>query len=284
MTENDNNYYQNEFSTDYQNSSILNNSFYNDEEEVEENIDENEYLFNNNNNNTLADLDNINLYNLPDNNSISSQEIEQINNHKLLGRKTKNSGETGKHNKYSEDNMIRKIKVLFRDDLLDFINNKIKKHLHLSEIINNKIYRGKKKELLKIRSMQTYNTSVEFNINLFNTKIGDFFSDQISPIYRMYPTNFNALLIEQIYQIDNEKKVTSILDKTFLDCLKYYRKEKFAIDKYKCLEGLEEYFEKLKNKLMKENNNEEQYVDNLIGLIKELDIIYFNKTPRESKQ
>ena len=145
MTENDNNYYQNEFSTDYQNSSILNNSFYNDEEEVEENIDENEYLFNNNNNNTLADLDNINLYNLPDNNSISSQEIEQINNHKLLGRKTKNSGETGKHNKYSEDNMIRKIKVLFRDDLLDFINNKIKKHLHLSEIINNKIYRGKKK-------------------------------------------------------------------------------------------------------------------------------------------
>ena len=89
MTENDNNYYQNEFSTDYQNSSILNNSFYNDEEEVEENIDENEYLFNNNNNNTLADLDNINLYNLPDNNSISSQEIEQINNHKLLGRKKK---------------------------------------------------------------------------------------------------------------------------------------------------------------------------------------------------
>lgn len=282
MTENDNNYYQNEFSTDYQNSSILNNSFYNDEEEVEENIDENEYLFNNNN--TLADLDNINLYNLPDNNSISSQEIEQINNHKLLGRKKKNSGETGKHNKYSEDNMIRKIKVLFRDDLLDFINNKIKKHLHLSEIINNKIYRGKKKELLKIRSMQTYNTSVEFNINLFNTKIGDFFSDQISPIYRMYPTNFNALLIEQIYQIDNEKKVTSILDKTFLDCLKYYRKEKFSLDNHKCLEGLEEYFEKLKNKLMKENNNEEQYVDNLIGLIKELDIIYFNKTPRESKQ
>ena len=98
--------------------------------------------------------------------------------------------------------MIRKIKVLFRDDLLKFINNKIKKHLHLSEIIDNKIYKGNKKELLKIRPMQTYNTSVEYNINLFNTKIGDFFSDQISPIYRMYPTNFNALLIEQIYQIE----------------------------------------------------------------------------------
>ncbi len=43
----------------------------------------------------------------------------------LLGRKTKDSGETGEHTKYSEDNMARKIKVLLKNDFLELINNKI---------------------------------------------------------------------------------------------------------------------------------------------------------------
>ena len=206
------------------------------------------------------------------------------------GRKNKNSEETGKHTKHSEDNKIRKIKRLFRDDLLEFINDKIKNlDLNISNIdFEDKKCRGTKVELLKIRPKQTYITSVKYNQNLFNKTVKDFLSDKINSNYRMYPPEFNALLIKKIYQIDTtEKNVTSILDKTFLDCLKYYRKDNITDEKekekYKCLDGLQKKFEKLKSKLMKEGN-EEEYVDDLIRLIKDLDNIYSNKKARESKK
>ena len=46
----------------------------------------------------------------------NSPEINQIirPKTKLLGRKKKNSGEIGKHDKYAENNMIRKMKVIIK--------------------------------------------------------------------------------------------------------------------------------------------------------------------------
>ena len=209
-------------------------------------------------------------------------EIRPINK-KLLGRKNKNSEEVGKHTKHSEDNKIRKIKRIFRDDLLEFINNKIATlKINILDInFDHEQYKGKKIEIKKTTPEQINDTSVDGNKDLFHKTIKDFFSVQISPIYRMYPPNFNALLIEKIYQIDNEGKITSILDKTFLECLKYYRKEKFTKKKnnYECLNGLETKFEKSKDKLME--SNDKQYTDDVIRLIQEYDIIYFNKTARK---
>ena len=252
--------------------------------------------FNENDNNNYTQIE-FTLNYIPNNdNNIAPQEILQINPPKILGRKRKNTVEKGKHDKNSEDNMIRKIKGLFRDDLLDFINKKIEEHLNVSEIEiidNNK----GKKELLKIRTDQINDTSVEFNRELLNKTIGEFFSDQISDIYKIYPLNFNELLIKKIYEIDNEGKVTSILNKTFLQCLKYYRKDNndkkdndgkdndaIKDENNKCLNGLEKYFDNLKNKLMKNKDNDEQYVDNLIQLIKNFDKIYNDKIPRQSKK
>ena len=196
------------------------------------------------------------------------------------GKQMKNSEETGKHSKYFEDNKIRKVKNLFRDDLTEFINDKIKTlHLNISDIdFEGKECRGTQTELLTIRPIQTYNTSVKYNLDLFNKTLKDFFSDQINSNYRIYPLEFNALLIKHIYKVDIEKIVTPILDKTFLECLKHYRKDN---SNNNCLKGLEKKFEKLKDKLMDEGE-EEEYVDDLIRLIKELDDIFAKKNPRKS--
>jgi len=214
----------------------------------------------------------------------NSPEINQIirPKTKLLGRKKKNSGEIGKHDKYAENNMTRKMKVIIKNDLLDFINSKIKKELNLSNInINGKIYKENEIKLLNIKQDQIKDTNVDFNLTFLNTKIKDILSEKISKNNRIkYPSNFNDILINKIYHIKNGESITSILDMTFLECLKYYRKDKDIIndDKYSCLKGLEKGFENLKDKLMKKND--EKYADMLIKLIKEFEEIYSKKKSR----
>ena len=214
----------------------------------------------------------------------NSPEINQIirPKTKLLGRKKKNSGEIGKHDKYAENNMIRKMKVIIKNDLLDFINSKIKNELNLSNIIiNGKIYKDNEIKLLNIKQDQIKDTNVDFNLVFLNTKIKDILSEKISKNNRIkYPSNFNDILINKIYHIKNGESITSILDMTFLECLKYYRKDKDIIndDKYSCLKGLEKGFENLKDKLMKKND--EKYADMLIELIKEFEEIYSKKKSR----
>ena len=215
----------------------------------------------------------------------NSPEINQIirPKTKLLGRKKKNSGEIGKHDKYAENNMTRKMKVIIKNDLLDFINSKIKNELNLSNIIiNGKIYKENEIKLLNIKQDQIKDTNVDFNLTFLNTKIKDILSEKISKNNRIkYPSDFNDILINKIYHIKNGESITSILDMTFLECLKYYRKDEDIINdaKYSCLKGLEKGFENLKDKLMN-NNEEEDYVDKLIELIKEFEEIYSKKKSR----
>ena len=214
----------------------------------------------------------------------NSPEINQIirPKTKLLGRKKKNSGEIGKHDKYAENNMTRKMKVIIKNDLLDFINSKIKNELNLSNIIiNGKIYKENEIKLLNIKQDQIKDTNVDCNIKFLNTKIRDILSEQISnnnPI--KYPSNFNDILINKIYQIENGESITSILDMTFLECLKYYRKDEDIINdaKYSCLKGLEKGFENLKDRLIQKND--EKYADMLIELIKKFEKVYFDKKSR----
>ena len=84
--------------------------------------------------------------------------------------------------------------------------------------------------------------------------------------------------------LENTESITSILDKTMLECLKYYRKDEDIIDNYEfaCLKGLEKKFEGLKDRLMKnpEKKNDEKYVDELIKLIMEFEDVYSKKKYR----
>ena len=250
-------------------------------------------------NNDLTQINNIfnennysNIYEIPNYKPIEKNKQKSQNpsnklekNIKLLGRKTKNSGETGEHTKYSEDNMTKKTKVLLKNDLLEFINDKIKTELNLSEIkINGKIYKNDQIKLLNIKQTKISDITVDGIKTFLNTKVKDFFNDEVSKNYSSYPPNFNALLIEKLYEMENAESVTSIMDKTMLECLKYYRKDEDMIDNYEyaCLNGLEKKFEGLKNRLMKnpEKKNDEKYVDELINLIMEFEDVYYKKRPR----
>ena len=267
------------------NQELFNLSFEN-EEDIKCNFDLTQL------NNSFNENNYSNIYEIPNYKPIEQNNVKPkkpSNNPEniitLLGRKTKNSGEIGEHTKYSEDNMTRKIKVLLKNDLLEFINDKIKIDLNLSEIsIDGKIYKNEQIKLLNIKQTKTLDITVDGIKVYLNTKVKDFFNDEISKNNKNYPANFNAVLIEKLYEMENTESITSIMDKTMLECLKYYRKDEDMINNYEyvCLKGLEKKFEGLKDRLMKnpEKKNDEKYVDELIKLIKEFEDVYSKKRPR----
>lgn len=245
----------------------------------------------------LWDFKNVNIFsetnnilNLPNNEDFSNfinpgifqnTTIKNPSNNKKLGRKNKGSLEIGEHGKNAIDNMTRKIKVILKNDLKKLLNLKIDQNLDLEIIkLDGKVYAKKDIQLLNIKQEVIIDTSVDAILKFLNSKIREFFSEDISTKIQYLPSNFNALLINKIYSMEDTESITSILDKTGLECLKYYRKDEdvFNDPNYKCLKGLEKGYEELKNEI-----KDEKYADQLINLIKEFEVIYASKNPRKKK-
>jgi len=231
--------------------------------------------------NSSFSLDNNNLffYSSPQNNR-DPPTPKKTNN--LLGRKKKNSGEIGLHDKYSENNRVRKFKVIIKDALLDLINSKIKENINLTILIGQKEFTVD--GLLNIRQDQIISTNVMDNRQLLDKTIRELFSDEIAQNFRKYPKNYNKLVIDKIYEIDNEEKITSILDMKFSDCIKYFRKEQNYMDdeRFFCLKGLEKKFENLTIDLTNEGNDE-KYIEMLFDLIYNFENIFFAKKSRKRR-
>ena len=256
----------------------LNNSF-----EEENYYNENNFInIHNEEENIIPNQDIIPIYNIASNiNNVQNDLNSQYVAHNfLLGRKTKKSGLIGPHGKYAEDNRVRKVKVCLKDSLFRKINSEIQKNA-ISINIDGKEY--KVDGLLNINQEQTINTTVGENLKLLKRELKDFFSVGISNKFKNYPRNFNKLIIEKLYQ-ENFTNVTSILDKTFLDSLKYFRKDKEVYDneEFSCLQGIEKDFEELPQKFRKEGHDN-RYINMVINLINNFEQIYYEKTPRETK-
>jgi hypothetical protein len=210
--------------------------------------------------------------------------FKSVEKNKLLGRKRKNSESKGKHTKYDLDNRVRKVKVLFKNALLEFINSKMKNIQVIVEI------KGKKyiaSELLNIRPKLIEDININANKTLLVTPIKNILSDNISGAYKNYPKDYNKIVIEKIFENEDNKILKNILNMTFLECLKYYRKNEEIInnDKYDCLKGLEKKYENLPNLLKKGvNDSDEEYEKGILNLIDNFDKIYFKKTPRTKKE
>ena len=199
------------------------------------------YISNNNNNNSQrnneiikqTNKDNFNRSNKPDDginpsskvnekelNSITNQKDNDDNSYqkeKILGRKKKNSHVIGNHNKYSEDNIIRKIKGLLLSCILKFINN------YIVKIYSGKIGRGIfEKKLKKINPHQILDSKGDKDF--LNKNIKDIFSDNISAKYSCYSLNHNKNVIETLLNEENfeiRKKFEVLFSFTFSYLLNY---------------------------------------------------------------
>jgi len=127
------------------------------------------------------------------------------------GRKEKNSLIKGNHNKYSEDNIIRKIKSNFFKYINEQLNKKVKN----------------KNKFLKLDSKISENLKRDYNISLMNQKIKDIYLNaKISSKYRTQQSinyDLNIKLIEEIYNGIEEMDAINTLELTYLDLFEEYR-------------------------------------------------------------
>ena len=128
------------------------------------------------------------------------------------GRKAKDSLIKGKHNKHSEDNMMRKIKAFFFKYVNEQLNTKLK---------------NKNMEFLKLDSEINEKLKKDYNINLMNTKIKNIYlNSPISSKYRTQKTknyDSNIRIIEKIYRDFEEIDVINALELTYLDLFEEFR-------------------------------------------------------------
>lgn len=258
-------------SDDFSSFSFLNNSFGN---EVLENLISNENTVLNypsqEISRTLQDSK-IHIINVP--NQVPAEK-------KKLGRKKKYSGEVGEHNEFSEDNLIRKSKKVFKDAIFEFTNKKIEGlEFDLVITINNKEYKVEK--LLNLGQTVTKESSVEDNLALFEAPI-KYILYEISGKYKNYPKNYNFEVIRELCTNANCQEISNILNLNYLDCLKYYRRDEDALNN-DYLNPLQLKFDNLPNELKKEGYDE-NYVEELIYVIKNIEEIYYEKTPRERRK
>lgn len=185
---------------------------------------------------------------------------------KFLGNK---KGKNGNHNKFSTDNIRKKvIKIIINGILRDFINTKI----------NNR-----KNEIKKLKSKE-FKKAVIIK-QLLNNKLRDIFSLEINITYKNFKKDYNKSKILELEEQNNEIK--NILNCTLSECLKYCIKneETKNINKLECLSGLEQYYDELLNLKEKEKNDEEKdYLEKIIYLIENFEKTLFNIKERNRKE
>ena len=142
--------------------------------------------------------------------NVSESKINNKENKKSnLGRKKKGDNTQRKHNKFMFDNKTKKVKRLYKDALLEFINTKIRAS-NISFYCDEKEYKGKEVKLLNINDEQIVDTSIVFNRNLFKKTIKDFLKVEISKEYNNYPHYFNDKIITEIYNSEKGANIRNI--------------------------------------------------------------------------
>ena len=194
---------------------------------------------------------------------------------KILKRKVKAA-----HNKYSEDNIIRKFKARFQDILLNYMNYEYSKFLET---------KGKFKKikiLQRIIPAESRKIGKADNLRWFSTKLKDLFSSDLSQKCSLYDSNYNKCTIENLYKNNEALNVINILEKEVTVMYDLYRNN-VKIDGFTTLE---DDLKLLREKMEKENEEEEEeedielYLSNYRNIAMKLDEIFDKKKGRNKKK
>ena len=147
------------------------------------------------------------------------------------------------HNKFSEDNMMRKIKTNVMEYFFDKLNGSLT---------------DKSFQFFKITKEVSEELKKEYNMDLMGKTLKEIIYNE--PIRQKYKRNNydNKFLIEKIFREDKEKKTIEILNKTYYDIIVEIRTQ-----------NLNNFLGKIvnKEKKMKKKSNIELYIKLLKDLI-----------------
>ena len=181
----------------------------------------------------------------------------------------------GEHNKYSDDNMLRKCKNIILENAFKFINKKIM-NLYLIETGN---FCGKK--LLTLKQNQSIKSRTIYNKSLLKATLKMIFSEDISSKYSKYSRSHNKELIESLI---NEKDKTkseifiNIFNLTFTNCLNHFRGSYFC-EELQGMRGINEY---LNEKNI--NNKDDEYYNCFKYFVNNYEKIIMEKKERKIRK
>lgn len=206
--------------------------------------------------------------------NVEEEEEEEETNliGKKRGRKKKGSLTKGKHDKYSEDNVFRKIKSNLLKFLLIFINSIIK------EIYEDESdYDMEKDKLMQINQEQTVCSNIEFNKNFYKETLENIFSVKISSKYKKFNPDHNRNLIIKLLNdnnIERRRIFHNLFNKTFLESLEHFLGSKKTNE----LEGMKTF-----NEYKKELEDDKDYLATFEYILKNYKEIIDNKKGRRGR-
>jgi hypothetical protein len=216
---------------------------------------------------------------------VDPEPFIQINNNRTIidkkkcGRKRMNGNNTTEHNKFSDDNVRRKVKHLCFKYLLLFINSQIK------EIYNNKIGQGIfQKQLQTLNQSQISNAKILFNQQLLEKNLGEIFSDKVTGKLTNIPCDHNKKLIQKlINEEDIEKRIyfQKLFNVKLKDCFEHFSGNK-VIDE---LEGMELFNEisEITSEYLEKYEDGKDYIQQLEYYLKNYENIIKNKRSRKER-
>ena len=177
------------------------------------------------------------------------------------------------HSKMKEDNLIQKIKVVFVNSSMNFIN---KRHKNYKIKINQKYERL----VYKIKSEFAQVIKKDENLKFLQTSIRALFSSDLSEKYSKQIKDFNRNQIAQLYRDNKEKEVIEILDKTVNCLLNDYAEGKYKDEGFSLDIDLNEIKEKMEKNNEKNINN---YIQEYKAKVKDFGNIFEKKISRNRK-
>ena len=216
---------------------------------------------------------------------VDPEPFIQINNNRTIidkkkcGRKRKNENNTTEHNKFSDDNVRRRVKHLCFKYLLLFINSQIK------EIYNNKIGQGIfQKQLQTLNQSQISNAKILFNQQLLEKNLGEIFSDKVTGKLTNIQSDHNKKLIQKlINEEDIEKRIyfQKLFNVKLKDCFEHFSGNKVINE----LEGMELFNEisEITSEYLEKYEDGKDYIQQLEYYLKNYENIIKNKRSRKER-
>ena len=211
--------------------------------------------------------------NLNDKNNKIIFRIEKDNKNK--GRIKKNSNLKGRHNKFSEDNIIRKIKCRFLEKCRMYINNEYRKYKlkHRHQIKKNDWIQRINPKVSRIIKRDD-------NLKWLKSKLYEIYSEKVSVKCSLHKPDHNKKEIQKLLKKNKAKDVISILNKSV--------KEMFYIFcnniKIEGFETLDDDLKSLKEKLIKDKEyNIDIYLEKYKNVVKSFETIFIKKNSRNNK-
>ena len=209
-----------------------------------------------------------------------NNKCKDLNIKKHPGRKKKNSGEIGTHNKFSKDNMMRKLKNKILESSRKLINKMIK--LEAGE--DYKSFG----EMRKIKGIFCQELNIKFNFWFYAQSLKTIFQFKMSSRYSKGNLNSNHSLISKIYSHQFINKFPKTIELLELMFHQYYHNiflgEKNWTNEFNIPEEENKYqIDYFLNSIkLKEKEEEIKYNEKMQKLAKKYELFFLKKNQRKS--